>query len=186
MTGYESLTSTLATGTTETKIYFELRVDPQVFNIDLSKLTPHPPSVDNVTNNITKQIVAVKSEPPPLPADAIQQTIQTIDPTGAPVQCTTLQPLEPVQCTTVQPMEPVQPQAVQAIDNQLTLDEKKFDLNKLNQQHSFDNELEKTLAQLQPIAKEFAAFEEDQEKIFQELVPLNDIKPTIDSELHTR
>ena len=33
-------------------------------------------------------------------------------------------------------------------------------------------------------SKEFAAFEEDQEKIFQELVPLNDIKPTLnDTEL---
>ena len=64
---------------------------------------------------------------------------------------------------------------------QLALDDNKFDLSKLTQQSSFDNELEKTLAQLQPIAKEFAAFEDmqNQEKIFQELVPLNDIKPTI-------
>ena len=104
--------------------------------------------VNNITNNITKQIVAVKSEPPPLPT-----TEHTV--------------LQPVQATPTPA----------SIDNQLTLDEKKFDLNKLEHQNSFDNDLEKTLANLQPIANEFAAFEKDQEKIFQELVPLNDIKP---------
>ena len=113
-------------------------------------------NTNHIVNNITKQIVAVKSEPPPLP---------TTDPTV----------LQPVQATPTPA----------SIDNQLTLDEKKFDLNKLEHQNSFDNDLEKTLANLQPIANEFAAFEKDQEKIFQELVPLNDIKPTIqDSELH--
>ena len=109
-------------------------------------------NTNHIVNNITKQIVAVKSEPPPLP---------TTDPTV----------LQPVQATPTPA----------SIDNQLTLDEKKFDLNKLEHQNSFDNDLEKTLANLQPIANEFAAFEKDQEKIFQELVPLNDIKPTIDS-----
>ena len=70
-------------------------------------------------------------------------------------------------------------------ETQLALDDNKFDLSKLTQQSSFENELEKTLAQLQPIAKEFAAFEDmqNQEKIFQELVPLNDIKPTIFEEI---
>ena len=109
-------------------------------------------NTNHIVNNITKQIVAVKSEPPPLP---------TTDPTV----------LQPVQVTPTPA----------SIDNQLTLDEKKFDLNKLEHQNSFDNDLEKTLANLQPIANEFAAFEKDQEKIFQELIPLNDIKPTIDS-----
>ena len=113
-------------------------------------------NTNHIVNNITKPIVAVKSEPPPIP---------TTDPTV----------LQPVQATPTPA----------SIDNQLTLDEKKFDLNKLEHQNSFDNDLEKTLANLQPIANEFAAFEKDQEKIFQELVPLNDIKPTIqDSELH--
>lgn len=109
-------------------------------------------NTNHIVNNINKQIVAVKSEPPPLP---------TTDPAV----------LQPVQATPTPA----------SIDNQLTLDEKKFDLNKLEHQNSFDNDLEKTLANLQPIANEFAAFEKDQEKIFQELVPLNDIKPTIDS-----
>ena len=70
--------------------------------------------------------------------------------------------------------------------NQLALDDNKFDLHKLTQQSSFENDLEKTLAQLQPIAKEFAAFEDMQnqdQKIFQELVPLNDIRPTIFQEV---
>ena len=70
---------------------------------------------------------------------------------------------------------------IENTETQLALDDNKFDLSKLTQQSSFENELEKTLAQLTPIAKEFAAFEDmqNQEKIFQELVPLNDIKPTI-------
>ena len=136
---HQDLSKPLVTGTTETKVYFELRVDPQVLNIDLSKLT------------------AIESP----------STITATAEVSAPTE---FNQNKPITCQVK--LEPV-------LDNQLTLDENKFDLNKLNQQSSFDSELEKTLAQLQPIAKEFAAFEEDQGKIFQELVPLSDIKPTI-------
>lgn len=146
----------LVSGTTETKVYFELRVDPQVLNIDLSKLTAIEPS------SIT--------------ASAANTTTITTQ-----ASSTEFNQNKPITCQVK--IEPVNP------DNQLTLDESKFDLNKLIQQESFDSDLEKTLAQLQPIAKEFAAFEEDQggphnSKIFQELVPLSDIKPTIAAEFN--
>lgn len=140
----------LVTGTTETKVYFELRLDPQVLNIDLSKLTAiEAPST-------TTALVQQAQQQQPLPQHV---ATASVPPNSKALTCQVK-------------FEPV-------LDNQLTLDENKFDLNKLNQQNSFENELEKTLAQLQPIAKEFAAFEEDQGKIFQELVPLSDIKPSI-------
>lgn len=109
--------------------------------------------------------------------------LQTLEPTSSSALIGNFNENKPITCQ-VKLCEDVNLDELDRT-NQLALDDKQFDLSKLTQQSSFDNDLEKTLAQLQPIAKEFAAFEDmqNQEKIFQELVPLNDIKPTIFEEV---